>query len=118
MPIGADYLRKKGWKESSINFLGYLICIIGIVLIIIGIIMLTPSYEMSLWMVPWDVDIRDSMESAVLARDWLQSGVSNVKQFNNRAIGSGDKGFKGSKPQRVCPKITEKWLFLGQIHDF
>ncbi len=52
MPIGADYLRKKGWKESSINFLGYLICIIGIILIIVGIILLTPSYETSLSMVP------------------------------------------------------------------
>jgi len=46
-----------------------------------------------------DTDYHDTSEGIVLSRNWLQSKSSTVKQFNNRAIGSGDKGLKGSIPQ-------------------
>lgn len=51
MPIGADYLRKKGWDERSINILGYVIGTIGIISMFVGIILITPSYGTSLGMV-------------------------------------------------------------------
>ena len=52
MPVGADFLRRKGWDDRSINFLGYLIGIIGIIIMFIGIALLSSSYETSLGLVP------------------------------------------------------------------
>jgi len=40
------------------------------------------------------VDYQDKKESVVLAYNWLQSKVSDVKRFDNINVQKGKKGFQ------------------------
>lgn len=44
-----------------------------------------------------DTDFHDTLQSVVLARGWLQSGVQRVKQFDTLNIKKGLKGFQDVK---------------------
>ena len=55
------------------------------------------------------------IEGTVLARNWLTSKFSTVKQFNNRAIGSGDKGLKGSNPEPNSYRSIANFLSKNKV---
>ena len=58
-----------------------------------------------------DTDFHDTREGIVLARNWLKSKVTTVELFNNRAIGSGDKGqFVGSEPDSTSYRSISNFI--------
>jgi ParB-like chromosome segregation protein Spo0J len=52
-----------------------------------------------------DTDFHDKREGIVLARAWLQSGASAVKQFHN--IAKGKKGFQPIAQEDSCRSIAQ-----------